>query len=55
MKTLGRIVLKGLLAFLPIALTLYVVYWLGITTESLASGPLKWILDRKSTRLNSSH
>jgi len=44
MKTLGRIVLKGLLAFLPIALTLYVVYWLGITTESLASGPLKWIL-----------
>lgn len=44
MKTLGRLVLKGLLAFLPIALTLYFVYWLGITTESLASGPLQWVL-----------
>lgn len=44
MKTLGRLVLKGLLAFLPIALTLYFVYWLGVTTESLASGPLKWVL-----------
>jgi uncharacterized membrane protein len=44
MKTLGRIVLKGLLAFLPIALTLYFVYWLGVMTESLLSGVLQWVL-----------
>jgi uncharacterized membrane protein len=29
MKTLGRILLKGLLTILPISLTLYVIYWLG--------------------------
>jgi uncharacterized membrane protein len=44
MKALGRILLKGLLAILPIGLTLYLVYWLGVTTESLLSGPLKLLL-----------
>ena len=44
MKTIGRILLKGLLTILPIGLTLYFVYWLGVTTESLLSGPLKWVL-----------
>jgi len=44
MKTLGRILLKGLLTILPISLTLYFVYWLGVTAETLLSGPLKWLL-----------
>jgi uncharacterized membrane protein len=44
MKSLGRILLKGLLAILPIGLTLYLVYWLGVTTETLLSGPLKLAL-----------
>lgn len=44
MKTLGRIVLKGLLTILPIGLTLYFIYWLGVTAESVLSGPLKWLL-----------
>lgn len=44
MKTIGRILLKGLLTILPIGLTLYFVYWLGVTTETLLSGPLKWVL-----------
>jgi uncharacterized membrane protein len=44
MKSLGRILLKGLLAILPIGLTLYLVYWLGVTTETLLSGPLKLLL-----------
>ncbi|MFZ9666892.1 MAG: DUF502 domain-containing protein [Steroidobacteraceae bacterium] len=44
MKTLGRIVLKGLLTILPISLTLYFVYWLGVTAESLLSGPINWLL-----------
>ena len=44
MKTLGRILLKGLLTILPISLTFYVIYWLGVTAETLLSGPLKWLL-----------
>ena len=44
MKTIGRILLKGLLTILPIGLTLYFIYWLGVTAESLLSGTLKWML-----------
>ena len=44
MKHLGGILLKGLLAILPIGLTIYLVYWLGVTTEGLLSGPLKLLL-----------
>jgi len=44
LKRLGRVLLKGLVAILPIGLTIYVVYWLGVTTETLLSGPLKWLL-----------
>ena len=44
MNRLGRILLKGLLAILPIGLTIYLVYWLGVTTEGLLSGPLKLLL-----------
>ena len=44
MKTLGRILLKGLLTILPISLTLYFTWWLGITAENVLSGPLKLLL-----------
>lgn len=40
MKYLGRVLLKGLVTILPIGLTVYLIYWLGITTESLLSGPI---------------
>ena len=44
MKTIGRLVLKGLFTVLPIVLTVYFVYWLGVTTEELLSDPLKiWL------------
>src|SRR3982750_4520985 len=45
MKRLGNILLKGLLTILPIGLTLYLVYWMGVTTESLLSKPIKWVVD----------
>lgn len=45
MKQLGSILLKGLVTILPIGLTVYFIYWLGITTESLLSKPLKLVLD----------
>lgn len=44
-KYLGRVVLKGLVTILPIGLTLYLIYWLGVTLESVLSGPLHWFID----------
>lgn len=44
MSQLGRILLKGLVAILPIGLTIYLIYWLGITTEELLSGPIRWFV-----------
>ena len=44
MSQLGRILLKGLVAILPIGLTVYLIYWLGVTTEELLSGPIRWFV-----------
>ncbi len=44
MKHLGRILLKGLVTILPIGLTLYLVYWLGSSTERLLDAPLQYFL-----------
>jgi uncharacterized membrane protein len=44
MKYLGSILLKGLVTILPIGLTVYFVYWLGITTETLLSRPIKALI-----------
>lgn len=44
MKQLGGILLKGLVTILPIGLTIYFVYWLGITTETLLSKPIKFVI-----------
>jgi uncharacterized membrane protein len=41
MRKLGSILLKGLVTILPIGLTVYFVYWLGVTTEGLLSKPIK--------------
>ena len=47
MKRLGNILLKGLVTILPIGLTLYFVYWLGVTTETLLSKPIKLVHRRR--------
>jgi uncharacterized membrane protein len=44
MKQLGSILLKGLVTILPIGLTVYFVYWLGVTTEGLLSKPIRFAL-----------
>jgi uncharacterized membrane protein len=41
MKGIGSILLKGLVTILPIGLTAYFIYWLGVTTENLLSKPIK--------------
>lgn len=44
MKTLGNIFLKGLAAILPISLTIYIIYWLATSAESLFGNILKRFL-----------
>jgi len=44
MRWLRNTFLKGLAALLPVALTIFVVYWLATTAESAASGPLRALL-----------
>ena len=44
MRRLWNTFLKGLAAVLPVALTVYVVFWLATTAESVLSGPLRaWL------------
>lgn len=44
MRRLWNTFLKGLVAVLPVALTVYVVYWLGRTAETILSGPLRLLV-----------
>ena len=44
MRRLWNTFLKGLVAVLPVAATLYLVYWLGSTAESILGGPLRALL-----------
>lgn len=41
---LGRILIKGLVTILPIGITIYLIYWLGVKTESLLAEPIHWFL-----------
>ena len=44
MRRLWNTFLKGLAAVLPVGLTVYVVFWLATTAESILSGPLRtWL------------
>lgn len=44
MRRLWNTFLKGLAAVLPVALTIYVVYWLAKTAESVLGGPVQALL-----------
>jgi len=44
MRTIWNTMLKGLVAILPIGLTVYLVYWLAVTAERLFSRALKPLL-----------
>lgn len=46
MRRLWNTFLKGLAAVLPVALTIYLVFWLGKTAESILAGPLRVLLPR---------
>jgi len=44
MRKIWNTMLKGLVALLPIGLTLYLVYWLTVTAERLFSGVLRRVV-----------
>lgn len=44
MRLLWDTFLKGLVAVLPVSLTIYVVYWIGTTAESMLGGLLRLVL-----------
>ena len=44
MRKVWNTVLKGLVAIMPLGLTVYVVYWLAVTAEQLFSGVIKAIV-----------
>lgn len=44
MKTISQWFFQGLLAILPIGVTLAVLYWLGVTAEQALGGALKYLL-----------
>lgn len=44
MKTLSQIFLRGLATILPVALTLYLIYWLAITSEQFLGGLIQQVL-----------
>jgi len=41
MKKIGKFFLQGLIAILPIALTIYILYWLAVSAESMLGGFIK--------------
>jgi uncharacterized membrane protein len=44
MKKLGTLFLQGLIAILPIALTVYLVYWLAASAESVLGQAMRFVI-----------
>ena len=47
MRKIGKLFLQGLIAILPIALTIYILYWFAVTAEALLGGFLKLFIPEK--------
>jgi len=45
-KSIGTTLLTGIITVLPIVLTLYLLYWMAITSEDVMGGILQWALPR---------
>ena len=43
-RFIGRSILTGLVTILPVVITLYLLYWLAVSTESLLGGTIRLIL-----------
>ena len=43
-KSISTTMLTGLIALLPVILTLYLLYWLALTSEQVMGGILRWLM-----------
>jgi len=44
MRFISRNILTGLVTILPVVLTLYLLYWLVVSAESVLGGMIRWLL-----------
>jgi uncharacterized membrane protein len=47
MRAIGKLFAQGLIAILPVAVTLYILYWLAVSAESLLGGLIKLFLPER--------
>jgi len=45
-KSIGTTLITGMITVLPIALTIYLLYWLAVSSERVLGGILQWALPR---------
>jgi uncharacterized membrane protein len=43
-KSISKTLLTGFITLLPIVLTIYLLYWLAVSSENVMGGVLRWIL-----------
>ena len=44
LKSLGTTLLTGFITLLPIVLTIYLLFWLAVSSEQVMGGALRWML-----------
>jgi uncharacterized membrane protein len=47
-KSISKTLLTGFITLLPIVLTIYLLYWLAVSSENVMGGALRWILPEAS-------
>ncbi|MCG6937689.1 MAG: DUF502 domain-containing protein [Gammaproteobacteria bacterium] len=43
-KSISKILLTGFITLLPVVLTIYLLYWLAVSSEQVMGGALRWVL-----------
>ena len=47
-KSISKTLLTGFITLLPIILTIYLIYWLAVSSEQVMGGILRWVLPQAS-------
>jgi uncharacterized membrane protein len=45
MRKIGKLFIQGLVAILPVALTIYILYWLAVSAESILGSFIKFFIE----------
>jgi uncharacterized membrane protein len=43
-KSISKTLLTGFITLLPVVLTIYLLYWLAVSSENIMGGALRWLL-----------